>query len=224
LAFCFIAVSQFLVGPAPFDLVQRADDGLEVGPAGRGPPFAVPKWIRQVQQRFGQLGFGQFAGVVDEDGGSGCHSDPFSRAGRVLRRNLRSGCGVNFLKQAGLLDDVHAWRVLGDEHIRRRRTALGDELVRHFQITSVADLDLDAVGFAEFVGPGLRQILVLRVVDDQCGGLQRRFAGRLLAGAGWRTRTGGTRRAAGADAEQPDDEGGTGQSHSKARGYWLFRD
>jgi hypothetical protein len=69
--------------------------------------------------------------------------------------------------EAGLLDERHRGRVLGEEHVGGRRGALRHELVRQLAVTAVAQHDVDARVLRERLRPLLGELLVLRVVDHQ---------------------------------------------------------
>ena len=94
-----------------------------------------------------------------------------------MRRHLGQRVGVERREQAGIVDQRHGRRVLGQEHVGRRSRAFLHDLVAEFGVAALAQRDLDAGFLGEAVGPFLGQALVLRVVDDNAFGASWAIAG-----------------------------------------------
>ena len=67
---------------------------------------------------------------------------PFARP--EILRHLRQRVGVDRREQAGLVDQRHRRRILGQEHVGRRGRALLDDLVGEIDVAALAERDLDA--------------------------------------------------------------------------------
>ena len=90
-------------------------------------------------------------------------------AGRNSSGTCGERLGVDRREQAGLFDQHHGRRILGEEHVGRRVGALLDDLVGHQDVGALADRDRDAGLGGEGVGPFLGQRGVLGRVDDEPG-------------------------------------------------------
>ncbi|MNE43316.1 hypothetical protein D3C80_1374860 [compost metagenome] len=167
----------FQRGGLTFLRQQRADDGLEVRTGRRCSPAALPVRAGQVEQRFGQVLLGQLVLVVDEHRGAGGDPHPLAMRRTIGRRHLRHGLRSDRREQAGIVHQHHRRRVLGEEHIGRRRAALLHDLVAHLAVAAIAQGDLDARVLAEAFHPGLGQRGVLGVVDDDAVGAGGRVGG-----------------------------------------------
>ena len=101
--------------------------------------------------------------------GPGSRSTLPSSAGRTRPGSRPCAASGSSREQAGVVDDAHRGRVLGEEHVGGRVLALLDDLVGHLEVLAAAQLDVEAGLLLEERHDLVEELLVLGVVDDEVG-------------------------------------------------------
>ena len=115
---------------------------------------------------FGSLSSVELGLVVGKNGGAGGNAGPVA----VGRADIRPAPIEVVLRQrreqAGMVDQHHRRRILGEEHVGRGVGAFLEDLVADLEIAALAHGDRNAGLLGEGIGPGLGQVFVLGIVDD----------------------------------------------------------
>ncbi|MNN43763.1 hypothetical protein D3C81_1580170 [compost metagenome] len=162
-------------GRFALEFQHGADNGLEIGTGRGGTPAAFPARRGEVHQGFGQLGLGQFAGVVDKHRGARGNTDPAPMGRAIGGRHLLQGGRWHGCEQTGVIHQHHGRRVFGQEHIGRRGGPFLHDLVAHLGVIAVAQGDLDPGFLGETLHPGFGQAGMLGVIDHDALGAGRRL-------------------------------------------------